>query len=354
MARVKQLPEYYQPITETYKQLEIGQEFKNYKEMCLFLCQPICGGTSKTSQLEQFKLYFDYETIGHKIIISEVYDLPLFNYSTGMYKALIQKLLMDMFVTELNQKKYKMLLSNNQIMEYCHMVNDKYKIGNRNRKIVKEDTNIPMGYIHEFYNNTNSKLIKTIESTLNSLRKGSYIHYNKVMAISENYKVRIAPEYIRRVIINKENMIYKEMGLEDFQSVLFCGKYIEFNEKVLALVNEELREEFMDEDYSLDYYYNAYDIVIGDRIHEEYERLDRYILDNKQEVLQTLNSLIVDKHKESYDNRHSKAFDNLLNDNMSKSDCYRINDWYVNNGHMLIDYAIKRRYIDKEDIVLED
>jgi hypothetical protein len=191
MPRIKSLPDYYKPLSESYEALEQGQEFKNYKELCLFLCQPISSGESKMSQIETFKLYFEYETKGHKIIITEVYDMPLFDYSTGMYKTLIQRLLIDLFVSEANNNKFNMLLSNTQIMEYCHMVNDNYKVGRHNVKGVKNDTGIPIEYINDFYNTTHSKLAKTIKSSLTSLRLGSYIHFNKVMAICEGYKVRV-------------------------------------------------------------------------------------------------------------------------------------------------------------------
>jgi hypothetical protein len=64
-----------------------------------------------------------------------------------------------------------------------------------------------------------------------------------------------------------------------------------------------------------------------------------------------LNSLVVDRHKESYNKRYDKAIDRLCDNNMMASDEYKLSDWYVVNGHALIDYAIKRKYINEGDIV---
>ena len=54
----------------------VGQEFKNYKAMCSWLGESIKAGSSKKAQIKEWKCSFDFDTIGQKIIITEIYNEP--------------------------------------------------------------------------------------------------------------------------------------------------------------------------------------------------------------------------------------------------------------------------------------
>ena len=49
-----------------------GQIYKNYKELCAELGEPVKGGDSKKAQLARWRTQFDYHTEGYKIIIDKV------------------------------------------------------------------------------------------------------------------------------------------------------------------------------------------------------------------------------------------------------------------------------------------
>ena len=49
-----------------------GQEFKNYKELCLFLGEETKTGRSKELQLKRWQLSFSWHKNGNKIIVDEV------------------------------------------------------------------------------------------------------------------------------------------------------------------------------------------------------------------------------------------------------------------------------------------
>lgn len=57
----------------TVTNLEVGMEFKNYKTLCEFLGVKPKGGNGKIKQLKDFKQYFNWETKGQKITITEIY-----------------------------------------------------------------------------------------------------------------------------------------------------------------------------------------------------------------------------------------------------------------------------------------
>ena len=54
----------------------VGQEFKNYKEMCIWLGEESKRANSKKAQIKEWKRSFDFDTIGQKIIIIEIYNEP--------------------------------------------------------------------------------------------------------------------------------------------------------------------------------------------------------------------------------------------------------------------------------------
>jgi hypothetical protein len=54
-----------------------GQRFSNYKTLCEVLSEPILGGSSKTSQLKRWELYFSWDKVGHAFIIKNIFLEPL-------------------------------------------------------------------------------------------------------------------------------------------------------------------------------------------------------------------------------------------------------------------------------------
>ena len=48
--------------------------YKNYKELCGILEEPIKGGKSKQLQMKDFERYFKYHKEGNKITIDDIYS----------------------------------------------------------------------------------------------------------------------------------------------------------------------------------------------------------------------------------------------------------------------------------------
>lgn len=63
-------------VIDTSK-LKIGMTVKNYKVLCELLGEPVKDGKSKKYQLQNFSRFFDWEKIGQKFIISDIYTSPL-------------------------------------------------------------------------------------------------------------------------------------------------------------------------------------------------------------------------------------------------------------------------------------
>ena len=56
--------------------IEQGEVFKNYKELCERLGEPVKDGNSKKAQLKEWEQRFSYQKQGYKIIITEVFSEP--------------------------------------------------------------------------------------------------------------------------------------------------------------------------------------------------------------------------------------------------------------------------------------
>ena len=50
--------------------------YKNYKVLCEVLGEPVKKANSKKAQLKEWSRYFNFDTQGHKIIVTEIYDTP--------------------------------------------------------------------------------------------------------------------------------------------------------------------------------------------------------------------------------------------------------------------------------------
>jgi len=333
--RTKVLPDYFKPLTDTYLSLSNGQEFKNYKDLCLYLKQPIANGNTKVSQLEQFNLYFESERVGNKYVITEVYEYPLIDYSNSAYRSLIQKLVLDMLAVLYEDGKPSILLSTNQMLITLNMVNSNYRKYKNKHKLLGLKTKIELEYIRDFYNMTDGKLVKAIDNALNSLKSKCYIGWQKVMVIAYEYKIERADEWVRQIILNAQSHVLQQMNYREIYEVINNGKWNAFNKMVIAIVNEELEER---EYKKIEYYYTAYDIVVGDKIIVECNKLDRYVLDNKAEIMKELNKEVVERNKEGYVKRYDKMLDGYEYKN-NKVIC---NDDYIDSGNTLIDYTLKR------------
>lgn len=53
----------------------VGQIYKNYRDLCTVLEQPVKSGCSKNSQINKWGRFFDYERVGNAYIIRKIYEV---------------------------------------------------------------------------------------------------------------------------------------------------------------------------------------------------------------------------------------------------------------------------------------
>ena len=354
----KNLPDYFKPIDLTYTTMDVGQEFNSYKDMCLYLCQPICTGGAKRNQIDNFERYFEWVTHGYKITITNIYDKPLFNINNAVYSSIIQKLMLDILARDyLHTNNKSGIYSYRQIIEGMSMVNqDFYKYKYDHSKLVNEleveTPTITIGDVAEYYKLTLDKMVNSVDNAMKRLKNKVLIDFDDVKILKfedENnfVSVRIATTEEREDIVQAEKLAIDDMGVGSISEVIYKGLWKEFN-RVSILKLKEINNKYN----RLEYYYKAFRIYFNEFILREIDSLEKFILGNKSEVKDVLNQNIVDGYKESYHDRYDTAIE-LLSDNhyaefanlknwKKEQVEFRAGENYIKNGHALIDKTIKK------------
>ena len=108
--------------------------------MCELLSQPEKGGKARKLQLEDWKIYFDWEKSGQKFIITDIYDTPLTKEdkrklgNNSIYVKYIEVVLLQYLST---QQGFTRTLTKRNWWWLLGIVNDQY-----GKKTEKELTNL--------------------------------------------------------------------------------------------------------------------------------------------------------------------------------------------------------------------
>lgn len=64
------------PLDKITPTLSVGQEFKNYNDLCSILQLKPTNGKSKRLQMQEIERFMSLEKQGHKFVIKEIYPTP--------------------------------------------------------------------------------------------------------------------------------------------------------------------------------------------------------------------------------------------------------------------------------------
>ncbi len=363
----------YETIDTAYKKLENGQEFKNYKELCNFLNQPIGAGNQKKYQLKEFERYFEYHKVGQKIIIDNIYIEALTKYSRGLYSSLIQKTLLDLMAERLKNNKEEMLFSSMKIFEMLCMVNSNYRYGKYNNEMLKQNLDIEYNEIDEFYSLTKGRMDRMLKTAIRDLKNKYLIHHeDKIIlhtinriGIYENHNKVAADDKQTKYINDVRHNIMIGMGFDNKQKLFFSNKFNEFNNAVLTYLNDNIKNDLENNNYQcgfdeIKYLYDGHRILFTENINSEIKHLEKFLLNNRDDVRKMLNTELVNSYRLTYDKLNKKAKSELWegdcdswdSDSISDKSNVRSSDNFIDNGNKLIDYTIKRAEsgINKNDL----
>ena len=277
--------------------------------MCILLKQEEKqGGRNKKLQFEIWKQYFNWIKQGHKYIITEIYDNPIIkidNQGNNIYNTYIEKLVLDLLVQkyesedEYNKRIY---LSKDNMLQSLNMVNTNYHYIKYNIADSANYIKVKSENIKEFYDINNKNFNNSVERALKRLANKFLVNwqFTQTVAVKESdikdvYDYddesikeihRDATKIEREYIIKYELLMAEEMGFKTKQDIFLCGKYLEFIDRVC----NKLREE----EFDILYYYTSYDIVFHEKVIEELNNINQYLLDyeERKDVKVTLNGII--------------------------------------------------------------
>ena len=308
--------------TYNYNNLEVGQTYKSYRQLCDTLGAKVEAGNSKKAQLREWECYFLYRKQGNKFIIDEIYEIPLDKEETrgrpSVYGNMVQLLILDL----LGKSRGSIVISANKLMEAIGMTNENYGKCQDNALGLSDYSNMEIGYIYDFYNSTGSGLRGVIKTALNNLDKKLIINYSKVVKVKERSKAqtRLASDEEVELLMDISKDILNELGFEDINEVRRSTKWGEY----LKLKKKALYEKTV-----FEFDYSAYKIVVNrNHLEKEKTKLTSLILDEETFNKETsdLNGLIIENTINNAKNRVDNI--NKASDKLAK---LRSRENYIDN-----------------------
>ena len=261
-------------------QLHVGQEFKNYPELCKALNLEPDGGNKKKKQLKELQSYINYEVQDRKYIITEIYDIPKLPEeriaSNAKYVDFVQHILLSYLSKQKEEVAY---VTQQNLWTILGMVNEHYFPMRENKEeLLSLDENMDMFNINNFYQRSNLKFRDIIKSSIASLKRRKIIMCEETFRIGTGQQVSSTFESIeyhdasdaeKRYILRTQHDLLKKYGCKDefelffrknkdnyynelheifskqknWKNVFFCYKLIFDREVVTEEINEQ--EEIM-------------------------------------------------------------------------------------------------------------
>lgn len=223
-------------------EIAIGEIIPNYIKLCELLHEPVLsGGNSKKSQLKEFSRYFDYEKIGHKFVITDIYDEPLVKEdnrkqgNNSIYVTYIEAILLRHLS---KQNDYTCTLRKIQLWKLLGMINNKYQ-ELETEDLQKIDSRMTSFEVNHFYQRCNQKLDRILFTALNNLKGRCLLSYREeIVIVDSEDKISIATDYdIKRIDAVKKNVL-DDMGFVNIQQVYCKFKNKEFYGAVNSRLNK--------------------------------------------------------------------------------------------------------------------
>jgi len=303
------------------KNLSIGMAVKNYSIMCNLLNQEEKSGKSKKYQMEDWKRYFDFKKVGHKLIILEIYDQPLEKTDKrvkGNNSEYIQHIELLLLSYLSKQKGYRASFTVKKLFLMLSMINQNYI--DKDYKKIKENSiaDITNYDINHFYQRSYQKLKEILFGSLRNLENRRLIDYteNTVINIREiidgkiiQNNIRLATNDEKNYIRDTQREVLKEMELEIITQVYLKFKAKEYFDRVNELLWER---------YNIHYSFTEIDILFTHKyILEALEQAEILAQEKKlnDKVINYMNKQAknnYEKKQQEYEKEYEKLIDSWI------------------------------------------
>lgn len=323
--------------------LEIGQVFNKYEDLCNFLSIKKKGGKSKELQMKELQRFIKLTKDGHKLIVDEIYDEPLEKEQKERkvrpYVKPMESLFMHLLLKE-NQNK--MIVSMSDLAKRLQMIHSNYNELYSNKGKLSEELGVEVGHIYDFIGTTNSAYKYAIESMLNNLENKNAIMYKETIMImledefSKKQELKEANDYEINEIIKAKRIVMKKYGKSE-QEIYNKGLGKKYEDELNTVLYSLL---------SIVYHYKAWSIFAPENfLREEYEEslLKNDVTEAELEYM--INSSWSEYHNKRFENKHLKASEKSMFDGfnfLSKSERLRADENYPSKMNILTDKYVRK------------
>lgn len=309
--------------------LEIGDIFKNYGELCDALTLKKKSGKSKMIQMNEIQRFIKLTQDGHKFIVDEIYEYPLEKEQKERkvrpYVKPMESLLMHIL---LRQNQNKMIVSMSDLAKRMQMIHTNYNELYKDKNKISEELGVEIGHIYDFIGTTNSAYKYAIETMLSNLENVNAIMYKETIMIMvededlEKTELREANDYEMSEIVKIKRIVMKKYGNSE-QEIIRNGLNRKYEEELNLYLYNIL---------SIVYFYKAWVIYAPENfLREEYEES---LLKNdvtEAELERMINLSWSDFHDKRFENKHFKANEKMMFDGfnfLTKSERLRADENY--------------------------
>lgn len=186
---------------------KVGDEIKNYKEMCKLLGEKVRTGGAKQSQLKRWRNYFNWEHKGYRFIITEVFnqsfpahDDNFIGLNVKYYSENLQRLILNILYQKGVQKsRYKVILSLKEITMLAKVANKtSFQIRQNDKRINKiaKDIDVNPEIMSETINRAHTTAYGDVKTALNQLKRKGLIEYSttKMLCVNKRFDNGIPAE----------------------------------------------------------------------------------------------------------------------------------------------------------------
>ena len=369
---------------DKYVNLQIGQTFKNYRELCRALGEEIKGGKAKELQLTDWQRFFKYTKNGIKFTITDIYEVPLkkedgrsAGNNTPEYIKLVELLILDLLAKDISDGGTgELLLSKNTILLALKLINYNYSFCKQRTHKLSQHTSIPLETVEEWYYSADSTLKRNVQKALDNLRGQSLLVWSKEITVCEvsvegynsstnkfdirkesgrddygeevvshkvnihvNYKHREATKEEKQKILYIERELLKELDCANKQELVRKGLWEKFKVKVEEVILKEL---------NIGFYYSSYKIIFNKKhVIEEYKETSKMLLEQMQRehTWKILNIEVANRLIENAKKRHlrsKKEVTLIPQENFNSTVKRRLEEGYIQDNITLVKTLISK------------
>ena len=280
-----------------------GQEFKNWKELCNFIDQPVLKANSRKAQKNKLSEYFTFHKLDKKqtIIIDTIIKANGVSVSHGLFAHGIQTLLLNMLASHyVATNKNVMLITHNVLAEKLALTSERFKLSLPNKNAIGEEYNIDQQIISDFFHEVTRQNKRRIENSMNGLANDGLIKYSKVGMIAYRRGKTVNRRKMNTLELNAlfeaTEKVKLEMNITNQYVAAIHGLTKKYNSRIIEELSSILRLD------NIVYCFKSYEIKLSKDITCDERLVSSLLLKEVKDI----KSNIMDKTCEAASDRFNK------------------------------------------------